>query len=24
VKNVFFDEILLQTMDIPETLKVGK
>jgi Fe-S oxidoreductase len=24
VKNVFFDEILLQTMDIPETLKSGK
>lgn len=24
VKNIFFDEILVQTMEIPETLKVGK
>jgi hypothetical protein len=24
VKNIFFDEILLATMEIPEELKIGK
>jgi hypothetical protein len=24
VKNIFFDEILLATMEIPEELKLGK